>query len=237
MDNRASFSGIMGETTRLLSDGVRGWLVFVAVVGGLNALGVLMGWAEPATDVVRAGFNYTYEPGDGLAEGLFGLGSAIVMIIATYYLLAFLLDLRGRLPERETRIWAYVGMSILSVLGLIVGFILLIVPGIILLVRWSAASGFLLGERKGIVDSLGASWNATRGSSWPIFGAALVLIIALGVIGFLVGGAIGAAGSNLVAGAAGEFVNAFASAAFIAFGIAVYLLVAGGASSVGEVFE
>jgi hypothetical protein len=235
MKRDADFSGFLGETMDLLGSGAVFWIAFVAVVGGLNALGIAFGLADPTADMFGIGIGASVSLEDGLATALFQIVVAVVTVVATYFLIAKLLEMRGLLPDPSTRIWAYVGLSILSTLGLILGFILLIVPGIILMVRWSAASGYLIGGREGIIDALGASWRATEGKSWPIFGAGLVLLVIL----IVAGGAIGAMGGIIdipaVIGVISAAAEAFGSAVMVAFGVAIYALVRDD-EAIGEVF-
>lgn len=73
-------------------------------------------------------------------------------------------------------------ISVLATLGILLGMILLIVPGIILAVGWSVIVPVRVVERTGIVETLGRSWDLTSGHRWAIFG--LMLIFAIGSIGF-----------------------------------------------------
>jgi uncharacterized membrane protein len=62
------------------------------------------------------------------------------------------------------------------------GFMLLIVPGIILLLRWSVAVPVLVQERRGVFGSMKRSRELTKGSRWALFGFWIILIIAVIVI-------------------------------------------------------
>jgi hypothetical protein len=69
-------------------------------------------------------------------------------------------------------------IAILAALGLCVGFVLLIVPAIILSVGWSVIVPVRVVEQKAIFDVFGRSWQLTSGYRWPIFG--LFIIVGLG---------------------------------------------------------
>ena len=76
-------------------------------------------------------------------------------------------------------------------LGVIIGTILLIVPGVLLALRWSVAIPALVLEGRGIQQAMGRSADLTRDRRWWIFllgliflGAMIVLQIALTIIGF-----------------------------------------------------
>jgi len=65
------------------------------------------------------------------------------------------------------------GIGILAGLGIAIGFLLLVVPGIILLVRWSASVPYALAEDIGVTDALRRSFDETREAFWPILFALL----------------------------------------------------------------
>jgi hypothetical protein len=234
MDRQVDFGNILQGTISLLGDSARAVAIYVAIVGGLGLLGVVSGLSE--VDTSEFGFNYgfVFNNQTPLLTSLFDLFSTVVGVVAGYWLLTCYLAARGRFPG-ENRFWHYLGMAILSAIAIAIGFVFVIVPGIILMVRWSAASGFVIGARDGVIDSLSASWHATRGHSWPIFFAGLVLVIGLlvllGVLTALFGlfGVLVAAGVDAIA-------EAFLSTVAMAMGIAIYCLVHDDAAEVGEVF-
>lgn len=235
MKRDADFSGFMGETMDLLGSGVTYWLAFVAVVGGIGAVGGVLGLTESASQMFGMNAGASVALDEGPAAAIFQLVAAIVSVIATYFLVAKFLEMKGLLPDPSTRIWAYVGLSILSTLGMIVGFLLLIVPGLILMVRWSASTGYLIGGREGITDALGASWRATEGKGWSIFGAGLVLLIILAMVGGVIGVIAGLIGIPAVIAIVSGLGEAFGSAVFVAFTVAIYALVRS-EEQIGEVF-
>ena len=70
-----------------------------------------------------------------------------------------------------------VGFAIVSTLGVGLGFVLLIVPGLILMTVWSVGIPVLVTERTGVFDALGRSGDLTRGHRWSIFGLLIVFYI------------------------------------------------------------
>ena len=80
-----------------------------------------------------------------------------------------------------------IGLSILIAIGVMAGFIILIVPGIMLYLAWSVAAPALVEERRGIRGAFRRSWELTRGSRWKIFAVILILYI----IYFLISGVFG----------------------------------------------
>lgn len=69
-------------------------------------------------------------------------------------------------------------MSILMVLGIMLGMILLVVPGIILALMWYVAFPVCIVEKAGPVESLKRSRALTDGHKWTIFGIAIIVGIA-----------------------------------------------------------
>ena len=69
-----------------------------------------------------------------------------------------------------------IGLSILFSIGVGIGFVLLFVPGIILLLMWAVAVPALVVERTGVFGAFGRSAELTKGSRWKILGLFLVLL-------------------------------------------------------------
>lgn len=237
MGKEVNLGGFMSETLALIRDNGREFAIFVILLSGLNTVGLMLGFVEPNDQI--GGFNYgvSVNGSAGVPAFFYQLLVAVVSIVATYFLLTRYLASRNLLSDGNTRIWAYFGMMILTILGMMAGLLLLIVPGLILIVRWSASSGYLIGERKGVVESLGASWDATRGHSWPIFFAGLILIVGLGVLSGLTVGLLGVANVDWLAVSISAMVEATGNGVFLAFGIAVYSLVGDPIESTTDVFE
>jgi hypothetical protein len=95
-----------------------------------------------------------------------------------------------------------IGLSILFGLGIVLGFVLLIVPGFILLTMWAVSVPALVVERTGVFAAFSRSSALTKGSRWKILGLYLVLAaiywlmsIVLGLVGLKM-----YAGANAAAG-------------------------------------
>ena len=80
-----------------------------------------------------------------------------------------------------------VGLSILFILGMWIGFILLIIPGIIFLVAASVAVPALVVERNGVFPAFRRSGELTKGARWKILGLFLLLGVAYLLLSYLVG--------------------------------------------------
>jgi len=233
MTNQASVGGILGELFSLLGDSARDFALYTVVIGGVTAVGVVAGLTDTTAGTLDYGFSI--DSGDSPASALFDLISAVVSIFGTYLLLARFLVVRGRFRVGGGRFWHYLGMAILSTIAAVLGLFLLVVPGIVLLVRWSAASGFVIGAGESVTGSLSASWDATEGHGWAIFFSAVVLCVGMLLCFGLVGGVFDLAGHPIV-DLVSAFVEAASSGVFAAFGIAVYCRVQDDAREISEVF-
>jgi hypothetical protein len=78
-------------------------------------------------------------------------------------------------------------IALLETLGLALGFVLLIVPGFMLLMRWAVAVPARVVEHTGVVESFRRSAELTRGHRWSIFGLAIVLLLLHMVLNWVFG--------------------------------------------------
>lgn len=82
--------------------------------------------------------------------------------------------------------------GILRGIAVAIGFILLIVPGLILLTVWAVVSPAIVVERQGVIAAFGRSWELVKGQAWSVFGVIVIaFLISIGIS--LVAGVIGAA--------------------------------------------
>ncbi len=88
-----------------------------------------------------------------------------------------------------------IGASLLSGLGVGLGFVLFVAPGLILLTIWAVIAPVIVVERSGAIQAFGRSRALVRGNGWPVFGAIFVAFLITFVAG-LVLNAIGAAVAN-----------------------------------------
>ena len=249
MDREANLSGILSQTADVVGASSRAVLLYVLVLGLFSGIGGLFGLVSLDENFIFARWNaggFETEV-TGLFGALFGFATLILFVVASYLLLTQMMGAIGRPMRAGPRFWSFVGMSILALLGTMVGFVFLIIPGIILLVRWSAANGYVLSGDRSITGSLGASWEATDGHGLSIFGAGLLLWIALAILSSVISGVV--LGTGLAVGgsvfspmmAAGvtlsSIVDAISNAVSFAFSIAVFHLVSPADESMAEVFD
>lgn len=132
---------------------------------------------------------------------------------------------------------SYFGLSLLSGLGIGFGFLVLIIPGLVLFVRWAPAYGFVLGEGTGVLEALSEAWEQTGAHFWPLALAMLVPVaINLGAAAFFIlssneDGSISVPMSVLANG-----IFSTAGVAITAVGIASYALLRDRNDELAEVF-
>ena len=87
--------------------------------------------------------------------------------------------------------------AILLALGLALGFILLVIPGIILMVLWLFATTVVVTERRGVGQAFSRSAALVKGGFWSTLGMSLVInivfILALGMVQGALGAILAAA--------------------------------------------
>ncbi len=88
--------------------------------------------------------------------------------------------------ESAGRLGALLWLSIIAGIGVVLGFIALIIPGVWLVVMWCVAVPALMFEHVSGFKALGRSFDLVRGRWWPTFAALFVAALMLFVILFLV---------------------------------------------------
>jgi hypothetical protein len=88
-------------------------------------------------------------------------------------------------------------VGIVAGIGIVIGFLLVIVPGLILITIWSVAAPVVVLERPGVFAALGRSRELVRGNGWQVFG----VIFVLGVLVTVLSTAIELAADSAGAGA------------------------------------
>jgi hypothetical protein len=105
--------------------------------------------------------------------------AGILSLAVQYGLTRHALDRAGLLPEgAPSRFGSLWGMSIVTGLLCLFGFILLILPGVYMVARWMLAAPIILAEDKSMSEGMSESWANTKESVWSIVGALLIIFIA-----------------------------------------------------------
>jgi hypothetical protein len=138
--------------------------------------------------------------GDSVAAGVFwSLIAALVGIVGYFWVQAALVetvrDVRDGRADRtigetfgavQPRLPAVIAAGILAAIGIAIGFLLLIVPGLYLLTIWSMLIPVIVIEERRAGEAFTRSHDVVRGHGWQVFGLVLVtfllVAIASGVI-------------------------------------------------------
>lgn len=77
--------------------------------------------------------------------------------------------------------------GLLSALGIMLGLVLLIIPGLVLLTWWAVASPVVVLENKSGPAALGRSRELVKGHGWTVFGLILVVNIVTSIVAEILG--------------------------------------------------
>ena len=88
-------------------------------------------------------------------------------------------------------------VGIVAGIGIVIGFIFIIVPGLILITIWSVAAPVVVLEHPGVFAALRRSRELVRGNGWQVFGVILVLYILVAAVSLVIEGAADSAGSGI----------------------------------------
>lgn len=84
-------------------------------------------------------------------------------------------------------ILSLIAFGILFGIGVGIGLVLLIIPGLILLTMWSVGAPAIVAEGAGPIEAFGRSWRLVKGNGWSVFGALLLTLIIVILVGFVLG--------------------------------------------------
>ena len=124
--------------------------------------------------------------GVGAIVGYFWLAGALTEAVAD------IRDGRADLSLQETfarvwpRVWTLLGAGLLGGLGIVLGLLLLIVPGLVLLTWWSLISPVIVLEGKRAIESFGRSRELVRGQGWSVFAVVILAVLISFAIGIVV---------------------------------------------------
>lgn len=77
--------------------------------------------------------------------------------------------------------------GLLAAIGIGIGFVFLIVPGLFLLTIWSVIAPVIVIERKGVLEAFGRSRELVRGNGWQVFGVIVTVIFIFIVVSIVLG--------------------------------------------------
>jgi hypothetical protein len=149
------------------------FVVYVLIALLSLLLAVLLGWLG----VVVAGLI-------GLA-GVFWLQGALVLAIDDVRDGRADLSLRQTLERVRPRLNTLTLAGLLAAIGIGIGFLLLIVPGFVLLTFWLLIVPAIMLEGAGVRRSFGRSYELVRGHGWSVFGVIVLTVLVLVLVRIL----------------------------------------------------
>jgi hypothetical protein len=144
---------------------------------------------------------------------LLGLLSGALSLIATFWYQGMVVEatrdiLDGRRDQTIGSLFSsaapfiapLIAVGILAGIGIAIGFVLLIIPGLFLLTIWAVIVPVIVIERAGVFDSFGRSHQLVRGSGWQVFGVIVVIFLVTFIVRAIIGAIIGGISDDSFAG-------------------------------------
>jgi hypothetical protein len=191
-NQRLDIGGVIGETFRTY--GAQAGLILGAALIIFLPVAIIDGFIEN-----NGGF-------------LLSLVGTVISIVATYWFQGMVVQavrdiqdgrrdftLGGLFSSVQNVVGTLLVVGILAGIGIAIGFVLLIVPGLILLTIWSVVGPAVVVDRTGVLGAFGRSRELVRGHGWAVF-AVIVFFFILIAIGHAVVAALAGAISDTVAG-------------------------------------
>jgi hypothetical protein len=86
----------------------------------------------------------------------------------------------------QQRLPALISAGILAAIGIGIGFLLLIIPGLFLLTIWSMLAPVIVLEGRSAGESFTRSREIVRGNGWPVFGLIIITFLLVGIASGLI---------------------------------------------------
>ena len=150
----------------------------------------------------------------------------VIGVFFSYNLLKVMIARTGLRSRGEGDVFlTYFGLTILYGLAVVVGLILLVIPALFLMARWSLAQPLVVARGDGVMKAFGQSWERTSGNDFPILIAVLVLVMIPTAISIAAGLMFekGALTGMLV----GQTAQSLASLLGLSMGVALYGMIIG----------
>jgi hypothetical protein len=158
---------------------------------------------------------------DSIALALLGLIVYIAAaVLYTGYVVKLVQDVRDGRRDHSVEelfssavpyIWTLILNGILAAIAIGIGFVLLIVPGLILVTIWAVVAPAIVVEDAGAIEAFGRSRDLVRGNGWAVFGAIVTAYLIVLVVSFVaagVGDAIADDAGHVILGTIGDILAA-----------------------------
>ncbi len=189
MNNRVDVGGVIRRTFEIYADQALVLITAAAVVFVISAVvGALLVTASPGLAII----------------------ALVVSLVASTLFTGMVVELVADVQDgrRDTSpgqllqaavpvLGQLILVGIVAGIGIVIGFILIIIPGLILLTIWSVAAPVVVLERPGGLRALGRSRELVRGEGWNVFAVILLMVILVGVASFLLDALAASAGTGI----------------------------------------
>jgi hypothetical protein len=207
-NTRFGIGTVLSTTFSVLMRNIVTFAAITAIIG-IPYIALIIWGASHAASLVAAVKAGHFPPGFFAAVG----GFALVFTLTSVFVQAAInygtfQDLRGQkadlvdcLMRGLSALPKIVIAGILAALAFMIGFMLLLVPGVILLVMWWVFVPAIVIEGAGITGCFGRSRELTRGRRWSIFGLLLIGYVgnwAIDKVTQLIAPILGLAGSTIL---------------------------------------
>jgi ABC-type multidrug transport system fused ATPase/permease subunit len=125
---------------------------------------------------------------------LFPLGLAVSVVAGTLYqgmVVGLVRDVQDGRRDSSVQdlidaawpvVLPLIGVGILAGIAIGIGFLLFVVPGLILLTIWAVVAPVIVVERSGVMSSFGRSRELVRGNGWQVFGVIFIVFLITGIV-------------------------------------------------------
>ena len=196
---------IIDRTVDVFSKNIVAGLAFIVVFAALGSTTDFLSQGAP----IRA--------------ALFSLIVGLASIFGSYFLAVTMLRKDGLMAyQGPPRLLPFLGLGILTGIATVLGFLLFVIPGLILMARWSIAGSTLIAEGRPITDSMSESWEKTRGSELPIIVSIVLLVFLFAIVSALAPRYFDDIGISAIL--LGRVAGSISSVISVSAGVAIYSL-------------
>jgi hypothetical protein len=150
----------------------------------------------------------------------------VIGVFFAYQLLKAMVDRTGLNSRGDADVFLpYFGLAILFGLSVAVGLVLLVLPAIFLIARWSLAQPLVVARGERVMKAFGESWERTSGNDFPIVVA--VLLFWLVPMGISISASLMFPKGALLGIAIAQLFGTTASMLSLAMGVALYGMLVG----------
>lgn len=228
---------IQRQASEVLAANRRAIIAYLAILVPLTALA---SWLDAEMGFVDS-VTQTWGAEIGRENGAFGLLALLASIAAQYLLFERMLLAGSARAPRFTRILGFVGLAIVTFLGVGLAAVLLIVPGLIVGSRWLMSPAFYVEDGTGVFEALRKSWDATKGNTGTVMLALFILVVIAIIFASVVGGVLATVGTLAGQGPGKHLLDAMLgelwTVILIAMSVGTFRLLGSSKSDLAETFS